>query len=492
MKKKLWSIAGAAAGALALVILLVALLSVPEEEAPADLCDQGSCTVSSGDFTIEENDSALIIDRSADELTQMVIRNGTGTYTVTRNSATGLLEIAELRGLPINEDFLELVWRHSVTLGYSYVIRGQDGETPADVTQYGLAAPSVRVECSYADSTTTAFSVGNKEPGGESTYYITVDGYPGVFITDMDVGFFQGVPYWLSDDVYKDTAIEEVKIGQMHITGASFPQEVTVLPWDTADSSDPFYSYDYVMSAPFAWGCDNYTMSLLTYEIGYMNAQEAVAAYPDASVLASYGLSSPRCVLRYVRNGVQYTLYCSDVVGDSFYVRLDGTPVIYRLDTDSYTVLSKLTMETLMSREVHVRSFEAVSGITVSGPGVSYAFSVTRSPMASDPTLYEYFASCGGAPLTLNYYKNFLEVFNSAPFAGLDAQVIDSAPYMTVTVSYYPEYGRPDEVITYQPAQMRRYRCTVNGQSVGSVTSLWVEKLLADAGRLSANEAVTP
>ena len=101
--------------------------------------------------------------------------------------------------------------------------------------------------------------------------------------------------------------------------------------------------------------------------------------------------------------------------------------------------------------------------------------------METDPSLYEYFAYKDGAQIELNLFKEVLGQFNNADIASLDESADRTAPYLTVTISYYPEFGRAAETFQYYTTEYRRYLCVKDGQPMACVTSLWMDKLIQTA-----------
>lgn len=479
MKNKKRSILIAAVCVVLLAAALVLLLIEPQEQQPEQTHEHEH--TSQEDYTMSGSTGELLIELESSQISNVVLRNETGTYTMRFDGST--YSIDEYGTLPVNQSLVDMAWYYATVLGYSNLITMQDGSTPP-LEQYGLDTPAAEVSVSLTDGSGISYRVGRAVPDSEGMYYYTIDGYAGVFITELSPALFLGDSYWLSDELYTDAVSSTLyEIGTVSLSGEAFSSPVTISPVTGADAAHPYYSYDYVQTAPFSWACDNYRMTLLEYELAYMTANEAMCAFPSADELAAYGLDSPRLTVRYVRSGVEHTLRCSRVSGDYFYILFDERECIYRLDTASYEVLSSVGERTLLSSDVHVRTFEAVDSITVSTAQESFVFTLQR--IQPESGLASYFAYCGEREITLAAYKDLLETFNSAICVEFGAVPAAQEPEVTVTVSYFDSFARQDDVITYTPTDSRRYACSQNGVCIGAVSDMWLDSLISASRTLA-------
>ncbi|MBE6765794.1 MAG: DUF4340 domain-containing protein [Ruminococcaceae bacterium] len=482
MNKKLKGIIIAAASVVLLVGILLMLIYIPDCGSAA-----ASGNASSGDAAVEDDgythnsDDSLLIDKSSDELSHLVLKNQLGTYTMRRSGQTGRLTIDELPDVPINDDFAEFVWYGALIVGWNYVILDDDGTTPDDLSAYGLSSPQAVCTAYYFDGSVITLNIGSKVPTTEALYYFMIPGHEGVYVTSIDESFLQGDSYWISDDVFgvdSMLTIEDMDIDNIVISGRDFPETATVTKVTTDDVSYPFYGYDYIIKTSKTFSCEDYTMSLLCDELAYLTADEAEVYSPDQSELAQYGLASPCAVIRFSRNGVEHIIRIGNKTSDRFYFSIDGINVIYSLSPDSYPTLYSLTAQSLLSGELHVRQFNAVSGITVSYQGKTYRFTVTRTPMPTDPELFEYYAFLDGKEIELNTFKSVLQSFNNADIAQVGGATAQGGAYLTVTLSYHPSFGKADEVFVYYPSEYRRYLCFCNGAETACATSVWMDKFI--------------
>ncbi|MBP3414514.1 MAG: DUF4340 domain-containing protein [Clostridia bacterium] len=484
MTKKLKYIIIAGVAVLVLTGLLLLLIFLPTGESGQESATGDAAYTDHAEDHIDNEDNSLLIDRQSDELSHLVLTNSHGTFTMRRSASTGQIVIDQLADVPINDEFAEFVWYGSLTMGWNYKVG--DGTTPSDLSAYGLDSPRAVCKAYYNDGTTTGFSVGAQVPASESgLYYMLVDGFEGVYVIYIDESFFQGSSYWISDDVFSVGSMnssDAVDIGKITITGKSFSQAVVLSPVTTQDVSHPFYGYDYTVSCGNkTFSADDYNMSLLSDELSYLTASEAEVYKPTAQQLSEYGIADPWAVVRFERSGREYIIRCGNKTADAMYFKLDGIDVIYSISAASYPMLTSLSADVLRSGELHVRQFKAVSGIKVACAQGTWSFSMQRKAMETDPSLYEYFAYKDGAQIELNLFKEVLGQFNNADIASLDESADRTAPYLTVTISYYPEFGRAAETFQYYTTEYRRYLCVKDGQPMACVTSLWMDKLIQTA-----------
>ncbi|MCL2486166.1 MAG: DUF4340 domain-containing protein, partial [Oscillospiraceae bacterium] len=307
-----------------------------------------------------------------------------------------------------------------------------------------------------------------------------------VYVGYINYAFLAGAGYWLMIDPYGDGRAE-AEITALTVSGEGFPQPSVIIKQDTADESDPFYSCKYVMISPFLWGCDDYSLSELTYELGSLRADVAVCPFPNEADMKKYGLGAPRYVVTFTRDGIDYTLRCSAKFGGVFYVIFDSIPVIYQLNTEAYFKLADMSQTSILAASPRVLNFKTVASLSVTGRGQSFAFTVARTPISADQTLFEYRVSSGGKEIGLGGFKNLLQTINESTVVEFGALAVSEEPELTITVAYHPEYERAEEVLRYFPTANRRFVCDINGQRIGAVQSLWIDRVFSGAQTAAEN-----
>lgn len=480
----------------AAILLMVAALAAltcdgcgKEEKDILSASDSHDSEVSHGDaggVHIHENESGeLLVDK--EELTTLRLISDQGDYLI-RRGEDGQLTIDSLSGLLLETDFLELVWYNSLSFGYTYSLHS---ESPLNLADYGLEPPKLTVECEYTDGTSCRLFVGNSISNSPNIYYFRFEGRDEVFINEFDTSYFQGDYFWLSDDIFGDD-VEDVTIGTIRLSGAAFPEELTFERCNAKDKSDPFYGFNYAITAPYTGLTDNYLMTLLTDELTELVADDTMTARPTGEQLSEYGLDKPFAVITHQRNGQWKTLSVAKADAANMYAKAEGVDCVFLLSTDSFPVIASLSTESLRSPEVHIRYFDAVHSIRIQSGDTDLEFRLERTPLETDDSLYEYRAYYGDTQLSLSNYKGLLEVFNRAAAVSFGGQRQSDEPAMTVTITFFDGLERESETIRYYPAGTRRYLVQIDGSGDAVLSQMWVDSMLESAKALSRNETVTP
>ena len=434
----------------------------------------------------ENND--LLIYRSTDELEKLILTNPEGVFTISRDDA-GELKIAELAGIPQNSDFIEFAWYDVLSVGYSESFTlPEDGlSTLAD---YGLESPQTVAQSFYRDGSTEEIRIGSNIQGDEDCFYFQVNDDPNIYVSSFEGSLFQGSKYWISDDLFTSGQSEGAEITRIECDFHDGAARTVVVPHTGKDKSDPFYSFDYLITAPEVCAPDKYAMTLLIDELSWFSAYEAEVVRPTAEDIAAYGLDKPCLTLDVTFGDEVHRVTLARYDYDCLYAMADEIPVIYRIDAESYPTVANLSPQTLRSTNVHTRYFDAIESFTVETADESYTFRVERVPMVDVSELYEYYAYCGDTQLGLSNYKALLEIFNGAA-ASTYSDGAEGEPVLTVRIKYFDSFNVPDEVITYTESGTRRYQCRINGSGTANVTSMWLDRFISAARTLASGEELT-
>ena len=462
---------------------LLALLSLPDS-------DDQLVTDDDTDHTAVSDENELLIDRSTLDLTKLVMVNSNGTFTAEADD-NGDLYIAELAGIPLNTDFIEVAWYCAVSIGYSNEISLPD-DGSVTLADYGLEPPQAYFTTTYADGTGNTLYIGNEVTADSDSYYFQIDNDPSIYVTTLDFSYFQGEKYWISDDMFGTAYEGDVDITRISIELPQDGDKMVIVPNTAADKSDPCYGYDYILTTPETCAADDYFMSTLIDELSWLTAYEAVEAYPTADELAAYGLDSPYARLEIVRNGTSYRLDLARYDYDTLYATVDDIPVIWQIDAASNEALASLSMRTVRSADVHIRYFDAIESMTVIFDGNEYVFRTERIAMNDTSELYEYYSYYGDTSLSLSNFKAMLEIFNHAAASEYTDGNASGEPYLTIIIDYFDTYDRDTETITYTENGTRRYLCQINGIGTANVTTMWISKFITSIQTLAAGETVIP
>jgi len=439
-----------------------------------------------GGIHLHHNDSGELL-AGGEELKYVRLISDKGNYLVTRGS-DGTLTIDRLSDMLLETDFLDIMWYNALSFGYSYSIHADESLKLSD---FGLDPAALTIECEYTDGTFCRLFVGDEVSGSPGIYYFRMEGREDIFLNEFDAAFFQGDSYWVGDDIFGDDT-DDVTIGRIRLSGSAFDRPITLERHNAGDKSDPFYDCNYIITSPYRGMADNYMTTLLTDELTELVADEAVCVHPSDSQIVQYGLDDPYAVITHQRDGTERILRVARADASTLYAMADGVDCIFMLDADSFEMISALSPESLRSSEVHVRYFDAVESMRIQAKGTDLTFTLRRTPLETDNTLFEYRAYYGDTQLGLNNYKNLLEIFNSAAVVSYDGQRESDTVTLKVTITYFDGLERKEEVIRYYPAGTRRHLAVIDGESSVVVGQMWIDKFLESAWALSRNEDVTP
>ena len=480
---------------LAAVLLMALLLFLVTRTPSSCSCAKDSQPAHShaDNMTVSQSDAnTLLINRQSDDLESMVLTNKHGTYHIARGE-NGELDIAELSGLPLETDFIELAWFSALQVSCAAKITPDDDL--ASLAGFGLENPQTTVECRYKNGDVTRVMIGDLLPDEDGRYYFMVDGDSSVYVTDFNQSFFQGDTYWLSDDFF-GSRNRSVDITDVSLSGAALPYPLRIYANTASESWQRWYGYKYIINENGAeYPADDYTTKLFLEELEDMLASEAVCARPSPEQVSSYGLETPGLVVRHKRDGREYVIRISRSDYSKSYAMVDGIDVVYELTNDTYPVTSDMSVGKLRSPDVIKLYFDSVRRITVQSDGGEHRFELSREALKGvDPPLYEYHISSSGGGATLTGYKALLEVFNSAQatdFTAVDTAPEGSEPVLCVTVEFFDE-RRPPELIALYPSGNRRYLFTINGKGNATVTQKWLDKFISDAAKADSGQEVDP
>ncbi|MGN0475023.1 MAG: hypothetical protein ACI4IJ_08040, partial [Acutalibacteraceae bacterium] len=97
---------------------------------------------------VSSSDSGILINEDDEDLKKIVYSNEKASYTVTLDKKAGEIVFSELKGLPVNQNFMEYIWYGVTQLTYDSVITSTDAEG-YKASAYGLDKPSLTVNATF-------------------------------------------------------------------------------------------------------------------------------------------------------------------------------------------------------------------------------------------------------------------------------------------------------------------------------------------------------
>lgn len=228
--------------------------------------------------TEAETEGVTPLEISADDLTEVTVKNENGTFTLVKD-ADGVWSNKEDAEFPLDVD----TWTTKLS-SLESMTAVRTLEDPEDLAEYGLDDAAVQVTLVTADGSTELY-IGNQN---ESTYdyYVYVDSPDTVYTvgssaaTAMDCGLY---------DLASASTFPSISSGSL--THMEIRQDESLLEFD-ADASDTESASWYVSrDGGEAVPADSSAMSALTDELLYIGFEDFVDYKGED--LAQYGLDDP-------------------------------------------------------------------------------------------------------------------------------------------------------------------------------------------------------
>lgn len=446
------------------------------------------------DDSTSTSNSGILIDESQEDLQSIVFSNDKAKYNVSLDADEGQVSFSELEDFPVNRTFMEYVWYGIAQMEYSDIITTTDAED-YNAENYGLNNPSLTVIATFSDGKEYEFVAGSNVPGSDSdVYYVLLSGDKNVYACAIDIPFFMGDNYYLSDDIFYpyDKDIEnnsDIEIGDITLSGDNFKEGFVMEVNKESNLSNPFCGYNYVVTSPISWPVKVSSSSMLVFDLTYLTADDVVVLNPSNSQLEEYGLNSPSLTIDFKRNGRDCTLYCGNKTNSELYVMLKGQPIIYKLDVESLSILQNLTPETLYGANAMSISVAAISGITVKTSDFTKNIKVSRSKNDSaassdDDVIYTYSVEADGEEKKYSTYTNFVKQINNSTIQQWNVKKPNGTAEVEITVSYFDSYGRESDVIKFYKYSNREYAVVWGDYPVNTVSVTWLNQMLENAKQL--------
>lgn len=476
---------------LAATLVMGGLLWILMQADAADVDHTHSSDTS--DTSEEEDNSGTLIDEAQEDLQKIVFSNEKAKYTATVDSEAGEVVFSELKGLPVNSTFMEYIWYGVAQMSYYDVVTTTDAED-YKAADYGLDEPALTVTATFEGGKKYKYYAGNQVPGQEDdVFYVLLDGDKNVYSCALDTAFFMGNNYFLSDDVFytydKDLENEsDITIGNITLSGDEFNGKFVMKVNRESNKSNPFCGYDYVVTSPINWPAKLSSSALLVHELTYMTASDAVVLNPTKKQLKQYGLDTPSVTISFTRNGKACTLYCGNITKTAMYVMLKDQPIIYELDVDGLDMLNKLSPETIYSDRALSISVETISAIKIKTSDFTKSISVSRedkstgaSESTDDTALYTYSVKADGKDKEYSAYVNLVKQINNGTVQKWNVKKPSGKAEVTVTISYFDNFKREDDVIKFYKYNDRTYAVVWGDYPINTVSATWLNQMLDNA-----------
>lgn len=257
------------------------------------------------DSTIQQDTSLVLLDRKADDVTRLTVKNALGEYEIT---ATGDEEnpwtIADISKAPLISANLTSTVENAVSITAKQFV-----EETEDIAKYGLAEPTAEVFVEFSDGTSHSFRVGDDVPNSTTTVYMTVDGKNVYTCNKSNFNTMTSDKFGFVNTTvipeYNQSSGEEVIKMTVERTDL---EEPLIIETNPADDDSGIQVYAYRMTSPYSAYADLADAPNFMYSIFGLTAESAQWVGLDETDYLAAGLNEPTCKITVETNLKTYTI----------------------------------------------------------------------------------------------------------------------------------------------------------------------------------------
>lgn len=495
-KNAMWFIIAAVAVVLITAIIVI-LVTLPTEEATADL-DPGTPLSLSVDENgehqakvllndkgeLENNSYGTLIEYTPSDITKIEVENSSGTFTVlaetpvTVNEETGEEEseatIYTLVGFENTE--LKSGGPDTIANDVASITFNSVADPIGDkASDYGFDSPRATVKTTYTDDTTATIIVGDEAPSQLGSYIMFGDSEI-VYVVSNDA--VDGLLFSVLDLVSLDintaaTDTDSAEFESLTLKGEAYGTTIELRPND-----DKAIDSTYKMIAPKKMFISEVEAANISGAVRGLYGVEAICVNPSSSQLSEYGLSTPYAQLSAIYPDTTVNLKVSKPKDDMVYIIGDSN-IIYTIATSSipwvYTTLDKLTPDTVINP-----NFDSLSKIEVTDASGTYVFDITTSSESVTNTdgeeeqVSSTTATYNNEKLDSDNFYVFYQNICAMQNAGSTSESGSGTPALTIKLSY--STGRATDTITVYPTGNTKYIAKLNGNTQSLVYKSYCTK----------------
>jgi hypothetical protein len=366
----------------------------------------------------------------SDKLEEVKVKSATGDVTTVRKSADKWQIVEPVTAPAADSEVMSL----TSALGQLEIVRVVD-EKPADLKEYGLAAPRIEVDFKSADGKPSGrLLVGDKSPTGAGLYAKRND-EPRVFlIQDYQEGPLNKSTFDLRDKTV--ISIERDKIDGLEVNAGGKPIQFA------KDGSD------WKITAPLAARADFSAVDGIVSRVQGAQMKSIVTDQATPAELKKYGLEKPAVTVTVNQGSARAVLAIGGPSGDDLYARDMSKPVVVTVEKSLSEDLKKTADDYRRKDAFEFRAFNAtraeftrgdqtVAFERVKGEGENATDSWKRvSPSAADADKAKVEALLAG-----------LADIRAVSFTDSIAKTGLDKPAMTVVVKF--EDGKKEERVSF-------------------------------------------
>ncbi|MCQ4021446.1 MULTISPECIES: DUF4340 domain-containing protein [unclassified Ruminococcus] len=434
---------------------------------------------------------------------QIDIENESGTYTILSETPVEKTTDADGKEIEQTQDTIyTLVGFEDAELqtgaASSVANQASNMETTAiidikgeNLSDYGLDKPRAKVKTTFTDGTVVQMDIGNDAPDDLGTY-IKYSDKKEVYLAEKDLvnTFMFSTLDFLSKDITDKTTTEEAAtLKTLTLSGANFPEKVTMVPND--DETCAAY---YKITAPDNCFANVVNGDSVKGSIRGLAATSVTAYHPSDDQLSKYGVSKPAATVEATyADGASYKLSASapDNSGN-VYIYNHDTKILYQI-ADTSVPWATIDYEDLKYEYVLKPIQDRLSSIEVTADGKTYKFGLEKVTKTDDDgnETTSTKITCGGKSIAESKFSTFFDNLTSVQRNG-DASNVKPSGKAVLTVKYNYNNGKASDTVNYYSAENRKMLAQVNGKSDTYVFETYTSKIIEDAKKLAGGGTVTP
>lgn len=457
---------------------------------------------SAADTASSEDESVVILEREAEEISAVHVANENGEYTLEKaSSGKSLWNIGELGTLNQNTTLKESLRNACGGLTAKKLVE----ENASDMSKYGLDEPVASVTITYKDDSQAILDIGTTAPN-ERYSYVRIQGDNNVYmVLGSKLSYFTyPVTSYVelnlietpSDEDWPDYGVETISRSgwDYEVVFENDPQDIEGMISSQVISS-PIFSYLNITGS-----------SDVTHGMWGLTASECVVLNPEGEDFAEYGLSEPFCTVNLKGDDYNYNLLIGDPIkaldseGDEkdeitgYYCYLEGVTgenAIFIIDVDSLP-WATFEIEDVISSIMTSNYLVDLSEISIDYNGEKTVYEITSNGSSTE-TLEDGSAAdvtsvkCDGKELDIYNFKSLYQYLMTCPTNEIYFTEPEGESEMTIVQTRSD--GGSDIIELYKDTS-RRYIVKLNGKTSFRIQSTWIDTLLKNMENIKNGEAI--
>lgn len=366
---------------------------------------------------------------------------------------------------------------------------------------YGLDKPRAGAVIRYADNSSAEISIGADAPGGEGVY-VKRGGDNDVYLVSQSLA----EPFLKPDVAYVNKNITETDpeykgFDKIVLSGADYPEPIVIVrtPETTLEAGGMTFNTHSITSPVQAFVDSQKGLEPLSSVYGL--AAEEVLAVSDGKpeTLEKYGLAEPAAVISVTGSGdnpgMSFELRISKPVQDGGVNAIkSGSPVIYRLPESAFPWLG-LTVFDYMEKAVTMPNISTIASVKLTTSRGSYEFTLTGEDdelavSLNGKELPDVVKADGATDSAIKNFKQFYQTMISARYEALTDEAPPEGAVPLAQIEYRYKSGKAADTVKFYSGPTRRAFVTLNDGKIYLCQLAYVDRLIEDAVKMAAGEAV--